>query len=127
MRPPILYLTVAFAAGLCAALTGAELRVTAWCVLLGAALLFRRAPLGAAIGVMLVAGALWGTAALREQRASCAGQHTRAAIVRLTDPAPGAGGVLEANVRGGSCRGTLTIRWPEGHPARGGTTWGAKL
>ena len=123
MRPPILYLTIAFGAGLFAVLNGVELRVTAWCVLLGAGLLFRRAPLGSAFGVMLVAGVLWGAAALREQRASCAGQHVRAAIVRLTDPAPSAGGVVEASVRGGPCRGTLTIRWPDGHPAHGGTTW----
>ncbi|HYR32440.1 MAG TPA: ComEC/Rec2 family competence protein, partial [Gemmatimonadales bacterium] len=123
MRPPILYLTVAFAAGLGAALNGVELRVTALCVLLGAVLVCRAAPLGAALGVMLAAGILWGAAALREQRASCAGQHARAAIVRLTDPAPGAGGVVEASVRGGRCRGTLTIRWPQGHPAHGGTTW----
>ena len=123
MRPPILYLTFAFAAGLGTALSGVEMRMTAWCVLLGAALLFRRAPLGAAIGVMLVAGVLWGGAALREQRASCAGQHARAAIVRLTDPAPTAGGVVEASAEGGPCRGTLTIRWPDGHAAHGGTTW----
>jgi competence protein ComEC len=89
----------------------------------GAAVLVRRAPLGAALGVMLVAGVVWGGAALREQRASCAGQHARAAIVRLTDPAPSAGGVVEARVQGGPCRGTLTIRWPDGHPAHGGTTW----
>jgi hypothetical protein len=123
VRPPILYLTVAFAAGLGAALNGVELGVTAWCVLFGALLLQRRAPLGAALGVMLVAGSVWGGAALREQRASCAGQHARAAIVRLTDPAPSAGGVVEASVRGGPCGGTLTIRWPAGHPAHGGTTW----
>ena len=123
MRPPILYLTVAFAAGLVAALHGADLRVTALLVLCGAAVLCRRAPLGAAIGVMLVAGLVWGGAAVREQRASCAGQHARAAIVRLTDPAPSAGGVVDASVRAGSCRGTLTIRWPQGHPAHGGTTW----
>ncbi|HEV8508946.1 MAG TPA: DNA internalization-related competence protein ComEC/Rec2 [Gemmatimonadales bacterium] len=132
MRPPILYLTVAFAAGLVTALAGVELRVTAWCVLLGAAMLFRRAPLGAALGVMLVAGTLWGAAAVREQRASCAGGwsapgprpgETRAAIVQLTDPAPDKGGVVEGSVHAGSCGGTLTIRWPEGHPAHGGTTW----
>jgi competence protein ComEC len=123
VRPPILYLTVAFAAGLGAALNGVELGVTAWCVLFGALLLQSRAPLGAALGVMLVAGSVWGGAALREQRASCAGQHARAAIVRLTDPAPSAGGVVEASVRGGPCGGTLTIRWPAGHPAHGGTTW----
>src|SRR5258707_566891 len=90
---------------------------------------------------MLVAGILWGGAALREQRASCAGQWsrqggltpgrwpgadtplTRSALVRLTDPVSPTGGVAEGVVRTGTCRGTLVIRWPEGHPARGGTTW----
>ena len=126
MRPPILYLTFAFAAGLGTALNASAVSSAPYAgllVLAGAAVLSRRAPLGAAIGVMLVAGVLWGGAALREQRASCMGQHARAAIVRLTDPAPTAGGVVEASVEGGPCRGTLTIRWPDGHPARGGTTW----
>jgi len=141
VRPPILYLTIAFAAGLSTALSGVELRVAAWCVLLGAVLLVRRAPLGAALGVMLVAGILWGGAALREQRASCAGAWstqggltpgprpgvntptTHSAILQLTDPVAATGGVAEGVVRGGACRGTLTIRWPEGHAAHGGTTW----
>src|SRR5204863_530463 len=92
-------------------------------VIIGALVLQRRAAVAAACGVMLVAGVVWGAAAVREQRASCMGQHARAATVRLTDPAPGAGGVVEASVRGGPCRGTLTIRWPPGHPAHGGTTW----
>jgi competence protein ComEC len=141
VRPPILYLTIAFGAGLVTALNGVELRVTACVVLLGAAVLQRRAPLGAAVGVMLVAGVLWGGAALREQRASCAGAWstqggltpgprpgvntptTHSAILQLTDPVAATGGVAEGVVRGGACRGTLTIRWPDGHPARGGTTW----
>ncbi len=141
MRPPILYLTIAFGAGLVTALNGVELRVTACVVLLGAAVLQRRAPLGAAVGVMLVAGVLWGGAALREQRASCAGAWstqggltpgprpgvntptTHSAILQLTDPVAATGGVAEGVVRGGACRGTLTIRWPEGHAAHGGTTW----
>jgi len=141
VRPPILYLTIAFAAGLAAALHGVELRVTAWCVLLGAVLLLRPAPLGAAVGVMLVAGVLWGSAARREQAASCSGRWanqgvltpgrrpgvntpaTRSAIVELTDPVSAAGGVAEAVVQAGGCRGTLTIRWPDGHAAHGGTTW----
>ncbi|MFN2570731.1 MAG: DNA internalization-related competence protein ComEC/Rec2 [Gemmatimonadales bacterium] len=123
MRPPILYLTITFAAGLGSALTGADLRLTAWCVLLGAMLVLRRAPLGAALGAMLVAGILWGGAAAREQRASCAGRHVRAATVQLTDPVSAAGGVTEANARYGFCSGALVIRWPAGHPARGGTTW----
>ena len=118
------------------ALTGGELHVAAVLVLLGAAVLHRRAPLGAAFGVMLVAGLLWGSAALRERQGSCVGRWgarggdpslrvgvTRAAIVRLADPVSRAGGVVDARAIGGACRGTLTIRWPEGHAAHGGTTW----
>jgi competence protein ComEC len=127
MRPPILYLTQAFAVGLGTALSGVELGVPAWCVLLGVVLLVRRAPLGAALGVMLVAGALWGAAARRQQRASCAGAWsptaTHSAILQLTDPAPEKGGVVDGVVQAGPCRGSLTVRWPEGHPAHGGTTW----
>lgn len=131
MRPPILYLTVVFAAGLATALHGVELRVTAWCVLLAALLIQRRTPLAAALGFMLVAGILWGAAALREQRGSCAGRWaqrpgaTRAALVELTDPVAASGGVTDGVVRGSptGCGGALTIRWPPGHPARGGTTW----
>ncbi|MGH7529109.1 MAG: hypothetical protein ACREMN_01895, partial [Gemmatimonadales bacterium] len=125
MRPPILYLTVAFAAGLVAGLNGAELRVTALPVFLGALVLSRRAPLGAALGVMFAAGTLWGGAAVRERQATCAGlwgsgkgdagRVTRAALVRLTDPVPAAGGTVEGDVHGGSCGGTLRIRWPQGY------------
>lgn len=141
MRPPILSLTIAFGAGLIMALSGGDLRVSAWCVLVGALLVFRRAPLGAALGIMLVAGAVWGGAAVREQGASCAGvwirqgsstpgwqpgvnnPPTRSVIVELTDPVAAAGGVTEGAVRTGRCGGSLTIRWPAGHAARGGTTW----
>ena len=128
MRPPILYLTVVFAAGLAVALHGVELRVAAWCVLVGALLLCRTAPLAAALALMLVAGTLWGTAALREQRATCAGQWTRPGVTRavtiqLSDPVAVTGGVTEGLVRGGGCGGALTIRWPDGHAAHGGTTW----
>ena len=128
MRPPILYLTVVFAAGLAVALHGVELRVAAWCVLVGALLLCRTAPLAAALALMLVAGTLWGTAALREQRATCVGQWTRPGVTRavtiqLSDPVAVTGGVTEGLVRGGGCGGALTIRWPDGHAAHGGTTW----
>jgi len=126
VRPPILSLTIAFGAGLAAGLDGGELQLTAGCVLIGAALLQRHAPLGAAIGVMLVAGLVWGASALRERNATCAGQWrvgTHAATVRLTDPATGSGGVVEGAIVDGPCGGPLTIRWPAGHPARGGTTW----
>ncbi len=133
MRPPILWIAIAFAAGLSAGLEGVGLRVTAWCVVAGAAVLSRRAPLGAAVGIMAVAGLLWGSAAVRERGVTCAGvwgrrtgaggSVTRAATVRLRDPASPAGGVVEGDVLGGSCGGTLTIRWPERQAAHGGTTW----
>lgn len=127
MRPPILFLTIVFAAGLAAALHGVDLRLTAWFVCGGTLLLYRRAPLAAALGLMLVAGIVWGGAAVRARRASCAGQWrspvTRAAIVALTDPAAATGGVVDARVVAGRCRGALAVRWPQGHAAHGGTTW----
>jgi competence protein ComEC len=132
VRPPILYLAIAFAAGLLPALNGVEMRVTAWCVLAGVAVVYRRAPLAAALGIMLVAGTLWGGAAVRERADSCVGMWsapgprpgaTRATIIRLLDPAAAAGAVVEATGQGATCRGTLVIRWPPGHAARGGTTW----
>jgi competence protein ComEC len=129
MRPPILFLTVAFGAGLMAALPGADLRLTALFVLLGVAVLSRSAPLGAALGVMVVAGLVWGGAAVRERRAGCAARWSReqgagrAAVVRLSDPVSLSGGVVEGVVLGGSCGGALVIRWPQEHAARGGTTW----
>ena len=100
-------------------------------VLLGAAVLSRRAPVGAAVGIALVAGTLWGWAARRERAMTCAGrwsaafgsERTRAAVVQLRDPAPASGGVVEGDVRGGPCGGSLKVRWPEGHAAHGGTTW----
>ena len=134
MRPPILWISVAFGLGLWAGLQEYAVR-GALCaglpVLLGAVALQRRAPLGAACGVMLVAGGLWGTAALRERSATCAGRWSReqgvgggkAAIVRMRDPVSASGGVVEGDVRGGPCGGPLTIRWPQGYATRGGTTW----
>ena len=136
MRPPILYVTIAFGVGLWAGLDAFAVRGALYAglpVLVGAAVLSRRAPIGAACGVMLVAGMLWGGAAGRERTATCAGvwgglvgerdSLTRAATVRLQDPVPGAGGVVEGDVEGGPCGGTLKIRWLRGQPARGGTTW----
>ena len=143
MRPPILYLTVAFGVGLGAgldpfafpgrALPGGALWVVALPVVALAAWLARRAPLGAAVGIMGVAGLLWGTAAVREREATCSGRwtarvtaregYTRAAIVQLADPAPTSGGIVDAEVTAGTCGGSLRLRWPEGHAARGGTTW----
>jgi len=133
VRPPILWITIAAAAGVFAALNGYAVRGALYAglpVLLGAAVLYRRAPLGAAIGIALVAGALWGEAAHRERAVTCAGvwarardDHTRAAIVRLRDPVGAGGGIVEGDVRAGSCGGRLKLRWPEGHAARGGTTW----
>src|SRR2546430_16062243 len=90
-----------------------------------------RAPLGAAVGIMGVAGMLWGTAAVRERDATCAGTwsrergpgSSRAAIVSLEDPAPVSGGIVDADVLSGTCHGSVRLRWPEGTGARGGTTW----
>ena len=130
MRPPILYLTISFGLGLGAGLSGSGEWGVVLPVLGGVALLVRRAPLGAALGVMLVAGLLWGASAVRERQATCAGEWSRepgagsrAAVVRLVDPVTVSGGVAEGTVQGGSCRGALVIRWPQGHAARGGTTW----
>ncbi|HYU37552.1 MAG TPA: ComEC/Rec2 family competence protein, partial [Gemmatimonadales bacterium] len=134
MRPPILVLTIAFAAGLYAGLDLFVLR-GAWYVVvpvLGTALLLaRRAPLGAALGVMGVAGLVWGMAAGREREATCVGRwsrergagSSRAAIVSLEDPAPASGGIVDAEVLPGTCGGSLRLRWPEGRVARGGATW----
>jgi len=134
MRPPILVLTVAFGVGLSAGLDLFVLR-GAWYVVvpvLGTALLLaQRAPLGAALGVMGVAGLLWGMAAGREREATCAGSWSRergaggsrAAIVSLEDPAPASGGIVDAEVLPGTCGGSVRLRWPEGTAARGGTTW----
>src|SRR2546423_6966802 len=137
MRPPILVLTVAFGVGLWvgldpfafpgAALWGVALPVTA-----AAACLAARAPLGAAMAIMGVAGMLWGAAAGREREATCGGIWSRergagsskAATVRLEDPAPASGGIVDAEVLHGTCAGSLRLRWPEGSAARGGTTWG---
>src|SRR5438552_10682568 len=107
MRPPILFLTVAFGVGLWAGLdpfvfAGAALWGVALPLIAAAACLAARAPLGAAVGIMGVAGLLWGTAAVREREATCTGRgagggkggegHTRAVIVRLAEPAPAQGG-----------------------------------
>ncbi len=131
MRPPILYLTIAFGLGLWAGLSGRGEWGAVLPALLGSAWVVRRAPVGAACGLMLVAGAVWGGAARRERGATCAGRWSReqgarsskAALVQLTDPAQAAGGVVEGVVRAGPCGGVLTIRWPQGYAAHGGTRW----
>src|SRR2546426_2499329 len=134
MRPPILWISVAFGAGLWTGLDAFQVR-GAWYVvapvLVGAAALHRRAPLGAALGIMAAAGVLWGGAAVRERDDSCAGRWSRergagsskAAIVQLGDPAAANGGLVEADVVPGACGGALRLRWPEGYRAAGGTTW----
>src|SRR5213083_741289 len=140
MRPPILWISVAFGAGLWTGLDAFQVR-GAWYVvapvLVGAAALHRRAPLGAALGIMAAAGVLWGGAAVRERDDSCAGRWSRepggsreqgagsskAAIVQLGDAASASGGLVEADVVPGACGGALGLRWPEGYRAAGGTTW----
>ena len=138
MRPPILILTVAFGVGLWAGLDpfafpGAALWGVALPLVAAAAGLAPRAPLGAAVGIMAVAGMLWGTAAVRERDATCTGRwaagvtaregQIRAAIVQLADPVPARGGIVDAEVLPGTCGGSVRLRWPEDHAARGGTTW----
>src|SRR5438445_7636915 len=142
MRPPILFLAVAFGVGLWAGGSGVGGWGSGLAVLVVAAGLAREAPLGAAVGVMGVAGLLWGAAALRERAATCEGRWTagesrltagegrwkageagtRAATVRLGDPAPDSGGPVDADVVAGACGGALRLRWPDGIPAAGGTT-----
>src|SRR5438094_51177 len=138
MRPPILFLTVAFGVGLWAGLVhfvlpGAALWGVAVSLVATSGWLAARAPLGAAVGMMGVAGMLWGAAAVRERDATCTGRwaaggragegHTRAVIARLADPAPARGGIVDAEVLPGTCGGSVRLRWPEDHAARGGTTW----
>src|SRR2546421_9771723 len=82
MRPPILFLTIAFGAGLFAGLDVFAVRGALYAVapvLVAALWLARRAPLAAAGGVMGGAGALWGTAAGRERDATRAGGWGRGA------------------------------------------------
>jgi competence protein ComEC len=43
--------------------------------------------------------------------------------VRLFDRVPEDGGVVDAAVVDGPCRGSLTLRWPSAKRAAGGTTW----
>jgi len=138
MRPPILFLAVAFGVGLWAGLDpfvfpGAALWGVAVSLVATSGWLAARAPLGGAVGIMGVAGMLWGTAAVRERDATCTGRwaaggragegHTRAVIARLADPAPAQGGIVDAEVLPGTCGGSVRLRWPEDHAARGGTTW----
>src|SRR5438445_2032043 len=133
MRPPILFLAIAFGVGVYAGLESFVGRGTWYVVVpvLGTALaLGRTAPRGAALGIMGVAGTVWGAAAGRERAATCAGtwgkgngERSRAAIVRLVDPAPASGGVVDADVVPGPCGGPVRLRWPEQHLARGGTEW----
>src|SRR5256712_9767155 len=138
MGPRLVWSSVGFGAGLCAGLGslgawGAGMWAVGASVLIVALAVARQAPVGAAIGVMGVAGLLWGAAAVREQDARCAGRWTgggrtgdtageggrvRAVVVRLADPAPADGGLVEARVEAGPCGGALSIRWPASHPAR---------
>ncbi|HSD30935.1 MAG TPA: DNA internalization-related competence protein ComEC/Rec2, partial [Gemmatimonadales bacterium] len=138
MRPPLMWIAIGFGAGLWAGLRsfgdggGGAWEVGAP-VLVGALLVARRTPVAAAMGVAAIAGLLWGGAAVGRREATCAGIWGRGtrdggrvahgAIVRLLDRASDDGGIVEAEVRGGPCRGALTLRWPGGKAAAGGTTW----
>src|SRR6266481_4805109 len=87
MRPPILFLTIAFGMGLWAGLDpfvfpgrmlpGGELWVVALPVVSLATWLERRSRRGGALGSMGVAGEVWGAAAVRERDAPCVGSWSR--------------------------------------------------
>src|SRR5512143_2865658 len=120
-----MWIVVGFGAGLWAGLTsfgdggGGTWEVGAP-VLLGALLVARRTPVAAAMGVAAIAGLLWGMAAVARREG---GRAAHGAIVRLLDRVTDAGGVVDAQVREGPCRGDITLRWPSGKAAAGGTTW----
>jgi competence protein ComEC len=128
-----MWIAIGFGAGLWA---GLEAFPGPWSVILplvaGAILVARAAPVAAALGFTALTGFGWGTAALRIQSSQCAGRWSaavaarppnRAVFVRLLDPVTEDGGVVDAIVVGGVCRGDLVLRWPSGKVARGGTTW----
>ncbi|HMA44544.1 MAG TPA: DNA internalization-related competence protein ComEC/Rec2 [Gemmatimonadales bacterium] len=138
MRPPLLWIAIGFGAGLWAGLvTFGEGGRGTWeagvPVLVGAVLVARRAPVAAAVGLAAIAGMLWGAGAVARRDAGCAGiwgrrtrdggREARAAVVRLLDRVTDEGGIVDAQVRGGPCRGVLTLRWPGRKAAAGGTTW----
>src|SRR3989442_11266723 len=122
MRPPILFLTVAFGVGLWAgldpfvfpgrALPGGALWIVALPVVALAAWLARRAPLGAAVGIMGVAGKVGGAGGGGGGGAARAGKWGRGgggggsqgAIRSLGGTAPPNGGDGGGRVRGGGSR-----------------------
>src|SRR2546425_9431939 len=140
MRPPLVWISVAFGAGLWAGLGslgawGAGMWAVGASVLIVALSVARQAPVGAAIGLMGVAGLLWGAAAAREQDATCAGRWTaggkagdaagergrvRAVAVRVADPAPADGGLVEARVESGRCGGAPGRHGAAASPPRRG-------
>jgi competence protein ComEC len=137
VRPPLLWITVGFGAGLAAGLAtfhGIQDLGVGVPILAGAVLVAKRAPVAAALGLAAIAGLLWGAAAVVRRDASCAGRWareaddrnpgSRATIVRLADPVSTAGGIVEGRVLAGGCGGgTVTLRWPTARPAGGGSTW----
>lgn len=141
MRPPLLFLTVTFGAGLWVGVGLASFHrggPAAWVLtvplLVGITLVHRRTPVVAACGCMGLAGLFWGEAAARERDATCAGvwsRHggagvsTRAAVVRLLDPVVADRAVVRGHVEtgDGSCGGDVDVRWPAAQHAAGGTAW----
>ena len=138
MRPPLMWIGIGFGAGLWAGLVafgdgGRGMWEVGLPVLVGGVLVARRAPVAAAMGIAAIAGVLWGGAAVARREAGCAGvwgrgtgeggKVSRAAIVRLVDPVADDGGIVDAQVEGGPCGGSVTLRWPAAKRAAGGTTW----
>src|SRR2546425_11244960 len=78
MRPPLVWISVAFGAGLWAGLGslgawGAGMWAVGASVLIVALSVARQAPVGAAIGLMGVAGVVWGAGGGGGRGAACAG------------------------------------------------------
>src|SRR5438094_685589 len=97
MRPPILFLAVAFGVGLWAGGSGVGGWGSGLAVLVVAAGLARQAPLGAAVGVVGVAGLRWGALRGRLAARSAALFGRRAPIVDALVFAPNA--PLDPDVR----------------------------
>lgn len=135
MRPPLLFLALAFGAGLSAGLAsfpggGVSTGIALLPLVVAAWFVHRRTPVAPAGAAMAFAGLLWGAAAARERDDSCGGRWSRearagarAVVVRLLDPVSADGQPVRGSVEAGSCRGDIDVRFPAEQRAAGGTAW----
>src|SRR2546422_5024999 len=119
MRPPLVWISVAFGAGLWAGLGslgawGVGMWAVGASVLIGALSVARQAPVGAAIGLMGVAGVLWGAAAGREQDAAGAGRGAAGGKAGGAGRGRGRGGAVLGPVAGPAPAGRGPGRAPGG-------------